>query len=290
MTVDYNRLAARFDERYQHLTHSGIHSQLLELIDRPGLHVLEVGCGTGHWLAALSGHAACLLGADPSSAMLDKAHRQAPAARLVCAPAERLPFSCNSMDLIFCVNAFHHFSDPKRFLRNASSLLRKAGRLAIFGLDPHDPEAKWYFYEYFPSLKEIDLQRFVPHNEIAIPQVILGNSFIDSCSRADSADQIAFRLQLFVNSDYGPAGDQIFGGQRARAGDAGPTAQPSFEVAHRNSSHSQYERGTFFSRALKAIPSSRGGLFILNIMDLIRVLPDDVVSTHENAAELPWAS
>jgi|SRR5579864_707294 len=166
MTVDYNRLAARFDERYQHLTYSGIHSQLLELIDRPGLHVLEVGCGTGHWLAALSEHAAYLLGADPSSAMLDKARCQAPAAELVCAPAERLPFSPRSMDLIFCVNAFHHFSDPKRFLRNARSLLRENGRLAIFGLDPHEPEMNWYLYDYFPGLREIDLTRFVPHKKI----------------------------------------------------------------------------------------------------------------------------
>jgi ubiquinone/menaquinone biosynthesis C-methylase UbiE len=166
MTVDYNRLAARFDERYRHLTYSGIHSQLLKLIDRPRLRVLEVGCGTGHWLAVLSGHAAHLLGADPSSAMLDKARCQAPAAKLVCACAERLPFSCHSMDLIFCVNAFHHFSDPKRFLQNARSLLRKSGRLAIFGLDPHEPEEKWYFYDYFPGLREIDLTRFVPHKEI----------------------------------------------------------------------------------------------------------------------------
>jgi ubiquinone/menaquinone biosynthesis C-methylase UbiE len=166
MTVDYNRLAARFHERYQHLTYPGIRSQLVQLIDRPGLHVLEVGCGTGHWLAVLSGHTAYLLGADPSSAMLDKARCQAPAARLVCASAERLPFSRHSMDFIFCVNAFHHFSDPKRFLRSARSLLRKTGRLAIFGLDPHEPEMKWYFYDYFPGLREIDLKRFVPHTEI----------------------------------------------------------------------------------------------------------------------------
>jgi ubiquinone/menaquinone biosynthesis C-methylase UbiE len=166
MTVDYNRLAARFDERYQHLTYSGIHSQLLELIDRPGLKVLEVGCGTGHWLAVLDGHAAYVVGADTSSGMLAKARCQAPAAGLVCASAELLPFSGHSMDLIFCVNAFHHFSDPKRFLQNARSLLRKSGRLAIFGLDPHEPEEKWYFYDYFPGLREIDLKRFVPHKEI----------------------------------------------------------------------------------------------------------------------------
>jgi len=174
MTVDYNRIADRFDERYQHVKYSGIHSQLRQLIDHPGLDVLEVGCGTGHWLSVLSELGAHLLGADPSSAMLYRARCRAPAAGLVCACAERLPFLRHSIDLIFCVNAFHHFSDPMRFLRDARTLLRKTGRLAIFGLDPHVREMNWYFYNYFSGLKEIDLRRFVPHQEIVCMMTEVG--------------------------------------------------------------------------------------------------------------------
>lgn len=167
MAVDYDRLAAHFDERYRHLTYPGILAKLRGLIDRPGLDALEVGCGTGHWLDALSDLGTKLVGVDPSSAMLGRARTNARGASLVCARAEQLPFSCNSVDLIFCVNAFHHFSDPKKFLCDAKCLLRKTGRLAIFGLDPHVPEMNWYLYDYFPGLREIDLQRFVPHGQIA---------------------------------------------------------------------------------------------------------------------------
>ena len=166
MIVDYNRLADRFDERYQHLTYPVIRGRLRRLIDRPGIDVLEVGCGTGHWLGVLSDLDAHLFGIDPSLAMLDKAQSQAPEAVLACASAERLPFRSNSLGLVFCVNAFHHFSDPERFLQDSRALLRRGGRLAIFGLDPHVPGVTWYFYDYFPGLKKIDLQRFLPHKKI----------------------------------------------------------------------------------------------------------------------------
>ena len=200
MAVDYNRLADRFDERYQHVTYPGVLAQLRRLIDRPGLDALEVGCGTGHWLAALSDLGARLLGVDPSSAMLHKASSKAPQAALVCARAEQLPFSCDSLDLIFCVNAFHHFSDTKKFLRDARLLLRNEGQLAIFGLDPHAPDAKWYFYDYFPGLKEIDLQRFLPHGEIGRAMVEAG--FQDVVTRPAERIQKSYSGQEVLGDPF----------------------------------------------------------------------------------------
>ena len=167
MSINYDQLAASFDTRYQHQTYPGIRAELRKLIQRQGMDVLEVGCGTGHWLKILSDLPARYLGVDPSLAMLNKARRQAIGAALVGASAEGLPFSTNSIDLIFCVNAFHHFSDPEKFLKESASRLRRGGRLAIFGLDPHLRDIKWYVYEHFPGLKEKDLERYLPHEQIA---------------------------------------------------------------------------------------------------------------------------
>jgi SAM-dependent methyltransferase len=167
MAVNYDHLADRFDERYRHQTYPGIRTELRNLVDRPEITVLEVGCGTGHWLKFLSDLPVQLCGTDRSLAMLDRARAKAAAAALVCASAEYLPFSSGSVDVIFCVNSFHHFSDPEKFLRGGRLLLRNAGCLAIFGLDPHVPEIKWYLYEHFPGLREKDLQRYIPHVEIA---------------------------------------------------------------------------------------------------------------------------
>ena len=87
-------------------------------------------------------------------------------AQLVCASAENIPFPGGSFDLIFCVNAFHHFSDPKKFLRDSRLLLRNGGQLAIFGLDPHAPNTDWYLYDYFPGVRGVDLKRYLPVAEV----------------------------------------------------------------------------------------------------------------------------
>lgn len=167
MNINYDQLADSFDKRYQHLTYPGIRAELRKMIDRPGMSVLEVGCGTGHWLNILSDLPARCLGIDPSLAMLTRARRKVNGAALVCASAEGLPFSTHSVDLIFCINAFHHFPDSKKFLEDSALQLRDAGRLVIFGLDPHLPGINWYVYEHFPGLKEKDLERYIAHEEIA---------------------------------------------------------------------------------------------------------------------------
>ena len=83
MSINYDQLAASFDKRYRHQTYPGIRTEPRKLIGRPGLNVLEVGCGTGHWLNTLSDLPAKYLGVDPSLAMLNRARRQATGAALV---------------------------------------------------------------------------------------------------------------------------------------------------------------------------------------------------------------
>jgi ubiquinone/menaquinone biosynthesis C-methylase UbiE len=85
----------------------------------------------------LSGLPIELTAIDPSIGMLGKARVRAAVAELVCASAENIPFPLSSFDLIVCVNAFHQFSNPMKFLGGGRALLRNAGRPAIFGLDPH---------------------------------------------------------------------------------------------------------------------------------------------------------
>jgi SAM-dependent methyltransferase len=167
MAIRYDELANEFDERYRHQSFPGIQARLRRLATCPGTKkVVEVGCGTGHWLNILSDLPVELTGLDPSCAMLEKARARATRAGLVCASAEGIPFQARSFDLIFCVDAFHHFSNPKKFLRNSRLLLRNGARLAIFGLDPHAPGTDWYLYDYFPGVRVADLRRYSPTIEI----------------------------------------------------------------------------------------------------------------------------
>lgn len=59
-----------FDERYRRQSFPGIQARLRRLVSSPSVSkVLEVGCGTGHWLSILSDLPIELTGVDPSRAM-----------------------------------------------------------------------------------------------------------------------------------------------------------------------------------------------------------------------------
>jgi ubiquinone/menaquinone biosynthesis C-methylase UbiE len=185
MAISYDELANDFDERYRRQSFPGIQARLRRLVSSPSVSkVLEVGCGTGHWLSILSDLPIELTGVDPSRAMLEKARRRVARAQLVCASAENIPFPGGSFDLIFCVNAFHHFSDPKKFLRDSRLLLRNGGQLAIFGLDPHAPNTDWYLCDYFPGVRAVDLKRYLPVAEVErlMAEAGFSNPFRPTCS------------------------------------------------------------------------------------------------------------
>ena len=90
---------------------------------------LDVACGTGQSTRALAARAIEVVGADLSSEMLRHAP---PPMAYVRAKAEELPFAARAFDLITVGHAFH-WLDWRRFLAEASRVLRPGGWLAIYG-------------------------------------------------------------------------------------------------------------------------------------------------------------
>jgi ubiquinone/menaquinone biosynthesis C-methylase UbiE len=174
-SINNDHCAADYEQRYSARSYPKVRSALLSLAHQPGVHrVLEVGCGTGHWLRELRPSGISGLGLDPSIQMLRQARLRDPNAAAVCALAAALPFANRFFDLVFCVNAFHHFGQPDAFVSEAGRVLGHQGRLAIFGLDPHESETDWYLYRYFLGTYERDLERYKPRQEIAQMLTIAG--------------------------------------------------------------------------------------------------------------------
>jgi ubiquinone/menaquinone biosynthesis C-methylase UbiE len=159
--VDYDRIAANYDRRYQTDRYADAERMLKQWIEEapPGM-LLEVGCGTGHWLASLAGPGRTVLGLDQSEGMLGVARRAAPNARLVRGAATQLPFADGSVEALLSMNALHHFPDKPGFVAEAARVLASGGAFCSIGLDPHRGQLRWPVYEYFEGTRATDLERY----------------------------------------------------------------------------------------------------------------------------------
>lgn len=159
--TDYSKIADTYNKRYvdNYLPH--IETSLKSLIKSNKYKtILEAGCGTGRWISSLEEVSNKVFGLDYSFNMLkipkaDKSHLN-----LVNADALHIPFKDNFFDLIFCVNAIHHFPDKEKFIAECKRTLTNNGMIAVFGVDPHI-DKDWYVYDYFDSVYESDKERFL---------------------------------------------------------------------------------------------------------------------------------
>jgi ubiquinone/menaquinone biosynthesis C-methylase UbiE len=159
--TDYDTVADGYDCRYALHAYAGMERQLARFVDgaRPA-GVLEIGCGTGHWLALLAAGAPRIAGIDPSARMLARAKAAAPSAVVIRAAAERLPWRDAAFDRVICINAAHHFGDRRRAIAESGRVLRPGGGVLIAGREPPSDEERWWVYEYFEETRAIDRARY----------------------------------------------------------------------------------------------------------------------------------
>jgi SAM-dependent methyltransferase len=157
----YNSISDTYDRRYEINPLNGTAEALRNLIaEIDARRVLEIGCGTGHWLKTLASQVERIVGLDMSSGMLLQARDPASSIDLVCGSADSPPFSGKSFEIIFVVNAIHHFKEKQQFIEKARNLLKPGGALAIIGLDVLSAIGHWVIYDYFPAALEYDKSRF----------------------------------------------------------------------------------------------------------------------------------
>ena len=98
---------------------------------RPGIHVLDVACGTGVLFGDyLSRGVSSLTAIDLSPNMAAIAQRKFPEVSVLCGDVEETVFP-RKFDAVMVYNAFPHFPDPARLVAVLSDLLAPGGRLTI---------------------------------------------------------------------------------------------------------------------------------------------------------------
>ena len=106
-----------------------VSSLLGERLHRPGLRILDVGCGTGGVLSALSAYGTTI-GVDRSPRALHHS-RQRGVTHVAAADMDRLPFGAAAFDLVLMLDVLEHFADEATVLRDVRRLLRPDGAVLV---------------------------------------------------------------------------------------------------------------------------------------------------------------
>lgn len=160
--LNYDQIASDYNQRYPDSQTWDRGQALLKLASQlKAKTILEVGSGTGFWLNMLHQVTPKLYGLDFSAGMISQARKQPAPIKLTRGTATQLPYQSGTFDLLYCVDAIHHFGDHRAFIAEAFRVLKKGGALAVLGHDPHEAgEDSWYIYNYFEDVYDTDLRRY----------------------------------------------------------------------------------------------------------------------------------
>jgi len=121
------------------------HRRLAALL-RPGLAVLDVGCGTGaitRDIAQAVGPEGRAVGVDVDPAMIEAAraaHRRVPGLSFYVVDVYALPFR-GEFDIVAAARVLQWLADPEAALREMTKGLRRGGRIVV--LDYNHEKASW---------------------------------------------------------------------------------------------------------------------------------------------------
>lgn len=126
---------------------------LVHLAPHAGGRYLDVGCGTGNYLTALTRHGLQCIGVDPSATMVAAARGKCQDAPILRATAEQLPLRGAVFDGALAMLTTHHWPDVAAGYAEVARTLQPGARFVIFTFTPAQLRTYW-LREYFPGMIE----------------------------------------------------------------------------------------------------------------------------------------
>jgi ubiquinone/menaquinone biosynthesis C-methylase UbiE len=170
--------------------------------------LLDVGCGTGDFCAALGEVVRPLggrcVGFDISPAMLQSAHSKHPDQVLELKlgdAAGEWPYGDGQFDIVFSVNMIHYVRDLDAYFGQACRVLRPGG-LAVTVTDSEEDIANRTMTRYFPDSVEHERRRYHPIADLERAMASAGFSGVGAdhtsyAGQMEQADLDRYRNRIF---------------------------------------------------------------------------------------------
>jgi SAM-dependent methyltransferase len=174
----------------------------------PGATVLEVGAGTGNFLALFDAVAGVQIALDLTAGMLAHARARNPAMELVQADGAALPIRSRSIDLACSAQVLHHIHRPIPVLKEMRRVVGEEGRVLI--VDQVAPER----VEEMLAMNELEILRDPSHAASRAPsglRIMVGAAGLDI--EAEEVHESTDRLSTWMSPQEFPA-DRIAAVQR----------------------------------------------------------------------------
>lgn len=159
----------------------------LELFQpKPGMYVLDVGCGTGNFSIKLAKLGVKVVGIDISEEMLkiarEKAKRFGLQIEFVKMDVYSLQFPSDHFDGVFSMATFEFIHEPKRAFEEMMRVLKPSGHLLIGTINKDSPWGELYeerakqdptsVFRHASFKTEKDLEELDPKNLVKIAQCV----------------------------------------------------------------------------------------------------------------------
>lgn len=131
----FNRQAPTYDKDIRGQHARSLYPVLLKKLSSiPYSSALDLGCGTGEMIQLILKQDVNkkLTGIDLSEKMLEIAKEKlGNKATFILGDSEKLPFSENTFDVVFCNDSFHHYPAPEKVLAEIQRVLKQNGTFVM---------------------------------------------------------------------------------------------------------------------------------------------------------------
>ncbi len=145
--------------------------------------ILDIGCGDGRFSVPLSlKFNTMVYGVDPSKKMLAVAKKREEVEHQVeylQGTAENIPLTNGAVSMVFMSMVYHHLDDIVRATYEINRVLTPQGYLVVRNATKEDILQNELF-NFFPTAKEIELQRLPSEKEVVLNFQTQGFSLVDN--------------------------------------------------------------------------------------------------------------